>query len=160
MNATLKARAAAQAHKTGCPARDITRSVTLPCTCGQEASPECAGCAHCSPAIAAAEEAQQAAFDAQDAAEERALEAGRWLDAPSPECATGCTNGSRCPQHQAMMATVRERGWNGGPDAFALVGSHANGFGEPGDNIGDWSAWRDSSPKAVEAMFQAAQQAH
>jgi len=57
--------------------------------------PDCNGCALCSPTIAAQEEAQQAAFDAQDAAE-------AWVDAQDEN---GETFATRAPLHKDTPAS-------------------------------------------------------
>ena len=62
----------------------------------------------------------------------------------------------RCPKHGRMMLDIRRRGYNGTAKAFNDVGQEADGFGEPGYNIGDWSAWRDSTVEGVEYMHERA----
>ena len=64
----------------------------------------------------------------------------------------GCSLDGRCEVHAAMMRVIRDRAFNA-TEAFGRVGRLADGFGQPGYNIGDWSAWRDSSIPAVEAMY-------
>lgn len=68
----------------------------------------------------------------------------------------GCSLDGRCEVHASMMRFISERGYHGGASAFQRVGRFADGFGQPGLHIGDWSAWRDSSIPAIEAMYREA----
>jgi len=72
-------------------------------------------------------------------------------------CGCGLATG-RCEVHSAMMKII-QRAYRGDlldARAFFAVGRYADGFGIAGDNIGDWSAWRDSTVAAVERMYHAA----
>lgn len=63
----------------------------------------------------------------------------------------------RCAVHAAMMRRIHEVAWESHSAAvWNRVGAHADGFGSPGENIGDWSAFRDSSVGAVERMWKEA----
>jgi len=68
----------------------------------------------------------------------------------------GCSLDGRCEVHTAMMRVIRDRAYESRGEAFTRVGRLADGFGQPGAHIGDWSAWRDSSIPAVEAMYREA----
>ena len=59
-----------------------------------------------------------------------------------------------CPTHQPMVQDLHAA-YNGlhGDDTFHACGRLADGFGAPGVEYGDWSAWRDSTPAAIEAMW-------
>jgi hypothetical protein len=58
-----------------------------------------------------------------------------------------------CSTHQPMVAALHDRAYRSGSAAFHECGQLADGFGIPGAEYGDWSAWRDSTPGAIEAMY-------
>lgn len=68
----------------------------------------------------------------------------------------GCSLNGRCDVHAAMMRLVRSAYESIDTADFHAVGRFADGFGAPGANYGDWSAWRDASIPSLEAMWRAA----
>ena len=66
----------------------------------------------------------------------------------------GCSLASgKCAVHAAMSKDLYDKAYRGSPLMFHTVGRYADGFGTPGDNYGDWSAWRDSTVAAIEVMW-------
>jgi hypothetical protein len=65
----------------------------------------------------------------------------------------GCCLDGRCDTHTAMMQAIHAVYCGENVKRFQRVGALADGFGIAGYNIGDWSAWRDSSIPAIEAMY-------
>lgn len=59
----------------------------------------------------------------------------------------------RCETHRSMMVEIHDA-WFGTPVASRIVSSFADGYGEVG-YAPDWSAIRDSSTAAIEAMHKA-----
>lgn len=72
----------------------------------------------------------------------------------------GCSlDTGRCEVHAAMMRVVRsvyEDDSSSLDGRFSRIAVLADGFGAPGANTDDWSAFRDSSIPALEAMWKEA----
>lgn len=64
----------------------------------------------------------------------------------------------RCADHQAMMGEIHAVWTTGSNAACEAIWAESDGYGEAGyvpDQGYDWSGIRDSSPRAVEAMYRA-----
>ena len=66
----------------------------------------------------------------------------------------GCSIDGRCDVHAAMMRALQTVYRSDDLYAFEAVGRFVDGFGTPGSNIGDWSAWRDASLDAIERAWR------
>jgi hypothetical protein len=69
-----------------------------------------------------------------------------------------CSLLNRCIYHGAMMRTIHAK-WNGPgtTDLMYEIYARQDGYGEPGfvpEQGMDWSGIRDSSPDAIENMYQ------
>ena len=64
-----------------------------------------------------------------------------------------------CSKHRPMMARIHEAWFNGSSAEGAAVERFCDGFGAGLGSQGDWSAIRDSSPAAIEAMDRAVRSA-
>ena len=85
--------------------------------------------------------------------------------APAPdgwqaEYPCGCSlETGRCAVHVLMMQAIHTAWYEGPADKLPAIWAASNGYGTPGykpDQGYDWSGIRDSTPRAIHRMFEAA----
>lgn len=77
---------------------------------------------------------------------------------PPPPHPCGCAWDGFCDDHRAKMGELRDVWDHGSEEAFAVIWSLQDGYGEPGylpPQGYDWSGIRDSSPEAIDLMHAA-----